>query len=130
MKMKDINRLFGVAPSTLSDWSKEENKKRNLAQLLKNIDEEEVRAILAKKPDSKKKPLMLLSTVNCSIGNKEKHYTLTKLKQLFYKKDELDKYDKYALKTIKKEALPEEIEDFINYYKISPARVSSLMASL
>ena len=27
MKSKDIYEIFGIAPSTLSDWTKEENKK-------------------------------------------------------------------------------------------------------
>jgi len=38
--------------------------------------------------------------------------------------------DKYALKTIKNEALKEEIEDFITYYRISPKRVYKMLASL
>jgi len=57
--------------------------------------------ILAKKKTIKEKPMMLLSTVNCSIGNKKKHFTLTWLKKLFYKEEALSTYDKYALKTIK-----------------------------
>jgi hypothetical protein len=44
---------------------------------------------------------------------------LTNLKNLFYKKEPLDVYDKYALKTIKNEALEEEIEDFTNYYRMT-----------
>lgn len=39
-------------------------------------------------------------------------------------------YDKYALKTIKNEALEEEIVDFRNYYRISPKRVETVLASL
>lgn len=39
-------------------------------------------------------------------------------------------YDKYALKIIKNEALEEEIVDFTNYYRISPRRVESVLASL
>jgi len=130
MKTKDIFDIFGIAPSTLSDWSKEDNKKHTLAKLLKNMSMDEVKDILSKEPKSKSKPLMLLSTVNCSIGNKKKHFTLTALKNLFYKKEPLDVYDKYALKTIKNEALKEEIEDFINYYRISPKRVETVLSSL
>ena len=52
------------------------------------------------------------------------------LKNLFYKKEPLDVYDKYALKAIKNEALKEEIEDFTNYYRISPKRVETVLASL
>ena len=130
MKTKDIFDVFGIAPSTLSDWSKEDNKKHVLAKLLKNMSMDEVKDILSKEPKSQSKPVMLLSTVNCSIGNKKKHFTLTGLKNLFYKKEPLNVYDKYALKTIKNEALEEEIVDFTNYYRISPKRVETVLASL
>ncbi|WP_428738842.1 hypothetical protein [Sulfurimonas sp.] len=130
MKTKDISELFGIAPSTLSDWSKEGNKKHTLAKLLKNMSMDDVKEILSKEPKSKSKPVMLLSTVNCSIGNKQKHFTLTGLKNLFYKKEPLNVYDKYALKTIKNEALEKELEDFTNYYRISPKRVETVLASL
>ena len=102
----------------------------NRAQLLKNMSMDDVKDILSKEPNTKSKPVMLLSTVNCSIGNKKKHFTLTSLKNLFYKKEPLDVYDKYALKTIKNEALEEEIVDFRNYYRISPKRVETVLASL
>jgi len=128
MKTKDIYAVFGIAPSTLSDWSKEENKKHTLAKLLKNMSIEEVKVILEKKHNSKPKPMMLLSTVNCSIGNKEKHFTLTGLKKLFYKDEPLSIYDKYALKTIKNEAIKEEINDFASYYKISPKRIEVVLS--
>ena len=130
MKTKDIFDVFGIAPSTLSDWSKEDNKKYTLAKLLKNMSMNEVKDILLKELKSQSKPVMLLSTVNCSIGNKKKHFTLTGLKNLFYKKEPLDVYDKYALKTIKNEALEEELVDFRNYYRISPKRVETVLASL
>jgi hypothetical protein len=130
MKTKDIFEIFGIAPSTLSDWSKEDNKKHTLAKLLKNMSIDDVKDILTKESETKSKPVMLLSTVNCSIGNKKKHFTLTGLKNLFYKKESLNVYDKYALKTIKNEALEEEIVDFTNYYRISPKRVETILASL
>jgi hypothetical protein len=76
------------------------------------------------------KPVMLLSTVNCSIGNKKKHFTLTGLKKLFYKKDAFSIYDKYVLRVLKQEALEDEISDFINYYRISPKRVDKVLLSL
>ena len=91
---------------------------------------DDVKGILSKELNSQSKPVMLLSTVNCSIGNKKKHFTLTGLKNLFYKKEPLDVYDKYALKTIKNEALEEEIVDFRNYYRISPKRVETVLALL
>ena len=130
MKTREIYDVFGIAPSTLSDWNKEDNKKHTLAKLLKNMSMDDVAKILAKEPKKKAKPLMLLSTVNCSIGNKKKHFTLSGLKELFYKDDPLNVYDKYALKTIKNEALEEEIEDFAKYYKISPKRVAKVLSSL
>ena len=128
MKTKDIYKVFGIAPSTLSDWSKEDNKKNTLAKLLKNMSIEEVEEILEKQQHSKPKPMMLLSTVNCSIGNKEKHFTLTGLKKLFYKEEPLNIYDKYALKTIRDEAVEEEINDFASYYKISPKRIEAVLS--
>jgi len=128
MKTKDIYKVFGIAPSTLSDWSKEKNKKNTLAQLLKKMNAQDVKDILGKKQSAKPKPMMLLSTVNCSIGNKEKHFTLTGLKKLFYKKEPLNIYDKYALKTIKNEAVEEEINDFTSYYRISQKRVEVVLA--
>ena len=128
MKTKDINSVFGVAPATLFDWNKSEHKKNRLAKLLKNITIEEVESLLAKNSD-KVKPMMLLSTVNCSIGDKSKHFTLTGLKKLFYKKTDLNPYEKYALKVIKKEAMKEEIEDFINYYKIPHSRVNKAISA-
>ena len=130
MKSKEIYAVFGIAPSTLSDWSKEDNKKYTLAKLLQNISLEDVQEIVNAKPISTPKPMMLLSTVNCSIGNKKKHFTLTKLKQLFYKQEALDTYEKYALKVMKQEAQKEEIEDFVKYYKISPKRINTVLSSL
>ena len=129
MKPQDINSVFGIAPSTLSDWNKEDNKKNALAKLLKNITLEDAMEILEQKDTSTPKPMMLLSTVNCSIGNKEKHFTLTGLKKLFYKKDDLSVYDKYAIKTIKNEALKEEVDDFANYYKISTNRINKVLSA-
>jgi hypothetical protein len=130
MKSKEINAIFGIAPSTLSDWSKEDNKKKMLATLLKNMTEEDAKVLLAKETKQKPKPMMLLSTVNCSIGNKKKHFTLTGLKRLFYKQDDLNVYDRYALKTIKHEALKEEVNDFIAYYRISPKRVAKVLSDV
>lgn len=130
MKSKDIYSVLGIAPSTLSDWSKEDNKKYTLAKLLQNISLEDVQKIINAKQTSTPKPMMLLSTVNCSIGNKKKHFTLTKLKHLFYKQENLDTYEKYALKVMKKEAQQEEIDDFAKYYKISQKRINTLLSSL
>jgi len=130
MKTQDIHSMLGIAPSTLSDWSKEGNKKNTLAKLLKNIDYEDMQKIIEQPQQDEAKPVMLLSTVNCSIGNKKKHFTLTGLKKLFYKKDAFSIYDKYVLRVLKQEALEDEISDFINYYRISPKRVDKVLLSL
>ena len=128
MKTKDINSVFGVAPATLFDWNKPEHKKNRLAKLLKSISIKEVESLIEKN-SVKIKPMMLLSTVNCSIGDKSKHFTLTSLKKLFYKKTNLNPYEKYALKIIKKEAMKEEIEDFISYYKIPHSRIQKAISA-
>ena len=85
MKTKEISELLGVPPATLFDWSKPGHKKENLAKLLKQLSKDEALSLI-EQATPKQKPLMLLSTVNCSIGDKSKHFTLTKLKNLFYKK--------------------------------------------
>ena len=128
MKTKEIAELLGVPPATLFDWSKSGHKKENLAKLLKQLSKDEAESLI-EQATPKQKPLMLLSTVNCSIGDKSKHFTLTKLKNLFYKKDDLNPYEKYALKTIKKEAFPSELEEFINYYHIPKTRVEKVLAA-
>ena len=128
MKTKEINDVFGVPPATLFDWNKPGHKKNNLAKLLKELKVEEA-VVLLEQNKAKPKPLMLLSTVNCSIGDKAKHFTLTSLKKLFYKKDALSPYEKYALKTIKKEAMQTEIEDFATYYKIPASRIEKILAA-
>ena len=127
MKTKEIYEVVGVPPATLFDWSKPGHKKENLAKLLKQLSKDDALALIAK-AEPKQKPLMLLSTVNCSIGDKSKHFTLTKLKNLFYKKDDLDPYEKYALKTIKREAFPSELEEFVDYYHIPKTRVEKVLA--
>lgn len=128
MTTEQIHTAFGVPPATLFDWSKPGHKKHHLAELLKALDIEEAESLMEKAKKIKKhKPMMLLSTVNCSIGDKSKHFTLTALKQLFYKKGELDAYEKYALKTIKREAMPSEIEEFVQYYKIPKSRVAGVL---
>lgn len=128
MKTKEISSVFGVAPATLFDWNKPEHKKYKLAKLLKALDVKEALELLeANEP--KPKPMMLLSTVNCSIGDKSKHFTLTSLKKLFYKKDDLNPYEKYALKTIKNEAMDDEVKDFASYYKIPMNRIYKMLSA-
>lgn len=126
MKTDEISSILGVPAATLFDWSKPGHKRENLAKLLKSISVEEVLEHLETEPKSK--PRMLLSTVNSAIGDKSKHFTLTSLKKLFYKKEPLDVYEKFAIKTIKQAALPSEIEAFAIYYKIPKSRIESLLA--
>ncbi len=128
MKTKEIHSLLGIPPATLFDWNKVGHKKYSLAKLLKAISVEEASDLIeqeAKKESAK--PMMLLSTVNCSIGDVSKHFSLGKLKNIFYKKEPLNPYEKYALKVIKNEALPMELKDFTDYYHISPTRVNQLL---
>jgi hypothetical protein len=128
MKTEEISHILGIPPTTFFGWNRPGNKKEKLAQLLKALPREEVTALLEKAASEKKhKPMMLLSTVNCSIGDKSEHFTLTSLKKLFYKKGELNAYEKYALKTIKREALKSEIDEFASYYRIPDARVKSVL---
>ena len=129
MKTKDISSIFGVAPATFFDWQNTSHKKNRLAKLLKNIDLEDALKLLQKEKPFNPKPMMLLSTVNCSIGNKKKHFTLTGLKKLFYKKDTFNIYDKYAIKTIKNEATQIEIDDFASYYKIPSNRIAMVLSA-
>lgn len=128
MKTEEISAILGVPATTFFDWNKPGNKKEKLAQLLKSLSKEEAVALLEKAASKRKaKPVMLLSTVNCSIGDKSKHFTLTSLKKLFYKQGELNAYEKYAIKTIKREALSAEIEAFASYYRIPDARVKKVL---
>ncbi len=126
VKTKEISSVFGVAPATLFDWNKPEHKKNKLAKLLKALDITKALELLEAN-ERKAKPMMLLSTVNCSIGDKSKHFTLTSLKKLFYKKDDLDMYEKYAIKTIKNEAVESEVDDFASYYKIPMNRIQKVL---
>ncbi len=123
MKTKEIHSILGVAPATFFDWNKADSKKKKLAKLLKELDTDTVVTLLEKAKQKPKKPNMLLYTVNQSIGDKSKHFTLTSLKNLFYKKEPFNLYDKYAINTIKVEATNIEIEQFANYYKIPMQRI-------
>lgn len=114
--------MLGVPASTFFEWNKPDSKKNALAKLLKNLSAENAQKLL-NDPVKKPKPLMLLSTVNASIGDKNKHFSLISLKNIFYKNSPLSSIEKYALKTIKKEALSEELNDFADYYKIPEKRI-------
>ena len=126
MKVKEIETLLGVPASTLFDWNKPDSKKHALAKLLKELTAAEAEKLLHAK-DKKVKPVMIVSTVNSSIGDKSKHFSLISLKNIFYKNDVLTPLEKYAVKTIKKEALPGELEEFAAYYKIPEKRVKETL---
>lgn len=129
MKTKEIQSILGVAPATFFDWNKSDSKKNKLAKLLKELDTDTVLTLLENSKQKQKKPTMLLYTVNQSIGDVSKHFTLISLKNLFYKEEPLDMYEKYALKTIKSEAMDIEIQEFADYYKIPMKRVNKILSS-
>ncbi len=128
MKTKDIQQLLGIPASTFNDWKKQGHGKHNLALLLSAIPLEEAAKLVAiadKKALSK--PVMLVSTVNCSIGNKSKHLRLGQIKALLTGKSPQTPTEKYALKIIKTEATTEEIMYFADYYKLPKAKVESVL---
>ncbi len=70
---------------------------------------------------------MLLLTVNNSIGNKKKHFTVENLCQLFNKEQDFSSVEKYALDTIKIEASPEESSWFSKDYHIPLSKMKYLL---
>jgi hypothetical protein len=72
---------------------------------------------------------MLLLTVNNSIGNKKKHFTVEKLCQLFSKENGFSDIEKYALDTIKTEATPEELSWFSKDYHISLSKIKHVLST-
>ena len=70
---------------------------------------------------------MLLLTVNNSIGNKKKHFTVENLCQLFNKEQDFSSVEKYALDTIKTEASPEELSWFSKDYHIPLSKMKYLL---
>ncbi len=128
MKTNEIHSILGVAPATFFDWNKPSSKKSKLAKLLKELDTNTVLTLLEKSKQKQKKPTMILYTVNQSIGDKSKHFTLTSLKNIFYKKEPLDMYEKYALNTMKNEAMDIEIKEFADYYKIPLSRLKKVFS--
>lgn len=74
------------------------------------------------------KPMLLL-TVNNSIGNKSKHFTIDSLVKLFNKKlDEYSNLDKYAVDTIQSEASKIELDNFIKKFNISIDKVKYVLS--
>lgn len=72
---------------------------------------------------------MLLLTVNNSIGNKKKHFTVEDLCQLFNKKQNFSNAEKYALDIIKTEASPEELSWFSKDYHISLSKIKHVLSA-
>ena len=72
---------------------------------------------------------MLLLTVNNSIGNKKKHFTIDNLCQLFTKEQNFTSVEKYALDTIKTEASTEELSWFSKHYHIPLSKIKHVLSS-
>lgn len=72
---------------------------------------------------------MLLSTVNNSIGDKNLHFTVDKLLELFNKKcSEFTELEKYAVDTIQTEATSYEINSFKSYFHINSKNIDYLLS--
>jgi hypothetical protein len=127
MKTYEIQMILGVPPSTLNDWKDPNHEKHNLALLLMGLPSADALSLI-KSSEQKisNKPIMLMSTVNCSIGDKSKHLKLGQIKALLGGKEPSNIYEKYALKTIKTEATKDEIMQFASYYKIPMKKVENV----
>lgn len=74
------------------------------------------------------KPMLLL-TINNSIGNKSKHFTIASLVELFEKQYEnYTNLDKYAIDTIQTEASKSELMNFVEKFNISPDKVKYVLS--
>ena len=74
-------------------------------------------------------PIMLLSTVNCSIGNIKNHFDGSMLNELFYKEQIMfSAKDKYAVGIIQHEALRVEIDDFKHFFHIPQKNIDSILS--
>ncbi len=77
---------------------------------------------------TKFKPMLLL-TVNNSISNKKKHFTVEDLCQLFNKEQNFSSVEKYVLDTIKTEASPEELSWFSKDYHIPLSKMKHVLST-
>jgi len=74
-------------------------------------------------------PIMLLSTVNCSIGNIKNHFDSSALAKLFYKEQSMySAKDKYAVGIIQNEALKVEIDDFKHFFHVPQKNIDSILS--
>ena len=75
---------------------------------------------------------MLLSTINCSIGNEANHLTIDDLCDLFLnikeKECKLSTLEKYAICTMQDEALPQEFEFFKQKYNIPQENIDYVLS--
>lgn len=72
-----------------------------------------------KKDKTPQVPIMLKATVNCSIGDISLHLNAEQIIALLSGERLTNSaLENYAIKTIKTEAFPGEIDEFINFYKI------------
>lgn len=123
MKAKEIADIFGVPQSTLNEWKKEGHSKKTLADFLTNVGKEAILNLYK----SATAYDMLVSTVNASIGNEDKHLGANDIKKLLMGKIPEKPIEKYALDIIKTEALKVEIEDFANHFKIPMKKVNKVL---
>jgi len=72
---------------------------------------------------------MLLLTVNNSISNKKKHFTVEDLCHLFNKEQNFSSLEKYVLDTIKTEASPEELSWFSKDYHIPLSKIKHVLST-
>jgi hypothetical protein len=70
---------------------------------------------------------MLVATANCSIGDKKKHLNAQQVKNLLLGKKPKNVYENYALKIIKTEALPQEIEAFAKVHSLILKQVNKVL---
>lgn len=72
---------------------------------------------------------MLLLTVNNSIGNKNNHFTVEELINLFDKKQkDFTNREKYSVDVIQTEADAFEINNFVEKHKISKEKVDYILS--
>ena len=72
---------------------------------------------------------MLLSTINNSIGDKNSHFTVDKLLELFNKKcNEFTELEKYAVDTIQTEVTSYELDSFKKYFHINSKSIDYLLS--
>lgn len=74
---------------------------------------------------------MLLCTINCSIGDKSKHFNADDICDLFLhikEKNNLDIFEKYAIDIIQTEAMPQELEFFKNHYNIPQENIDYVLS--